>query len=116
MTTCKEVSIQQSQTALHMTRSFHSSAGACSAQSRKHFASQVACVAGFAQVAELYNLSNPDSFLGRVLDVADVPLMTSSSYRLSTPLAATLILNSFARSHVLPQPWDFYANQSVGAP
>lgn len=76
--------------------------------------------AGFIQLAAQYNISKPDTFLDRLIDIetstlapgqGDNPTYTKANY-------ANILLRAFVGSHVLPrpaeaEPQDIYSNQTV---
>ena len=69
----------------------------------------------YAQVAKQYNISNPDTFIDRLIDIADGsidPRHSSSPVYTKANWAAFALL-AFAGSHTLPAPYDFYSNQTV---
>lgn len=69
----------------------------------------------YAQVAKQYNISNPDTFIDRLIDIADGsidPRHSSSPVYTKANWAAFALL-AFAGSHTLPAPYDFYSNQTI---
>lgn len=75
---------------------------------------------GFIQLAAQYNISKPDTFLDRLIDIetstlapgqGDNPTYTKANY-------ANILLRAFVGSHVLPrpaeaEPQDIYSNQTI---
>lgn len=67
---------------------------------------------GFAQLAEQYNISDPDTFVDRLVEVADGSTDPRQD-TFSTANWAAIALIAFADSHTLPDRHNFYAEQNV---
>lgn len=66
---------------------------------------------GFAQLAEQYNISDPDTFVDRLVEVADGSTDPRQD-TFSTANWAAIALIAFADSHTLPDRHNFYAEQN----
>ena len=70
---------------------------------------------GFAQLAEQYNFTDPDSFFDRLVSVADINYSPIGDRRnlASEQGSAGIVLRNFLISHVLRGAYDFYSNDTV---
>lgn len=73
---------------------------------------------GYAALAKQYKINSPDTFVDRLIDIADARIMSYNNMpgtlsTLSKADWAAYALNAFAGSHILRDSVNFYANQSV---
>ncbi|MCJ1471068.1 hypothetical protein MMC07_009716 [Pseudocyphellaria aurata] len=70
---------------------------------------------GFAQLAEQYGISNPDTLIDRLIAIADgsTDPRQGTSPTFSKANWASIALLAFAGSHTLPEPLKFYSNQTI---
>ena len=73
---------------------------------------------GFALLAQQSNNSHPETFLDRILAVADINYQPprhfyDTSIVPSNPEAAGAVLLGFGTSHMLQGAFDFYSNNTV---
>ena len=78
-------------------------------------------VEAFSQLAEQFNISDPDSFIDRLILVGDPNYSppgppTGTSIVATNQESAGLVLYSMLSSHVLLGAYDFYNNQTVRPP
>lgn len=76
---------------------------------------------GFAAIAQEYKINDPDTFIDRLIDIANAGTTTSMDVRptlstLSKANWAAYALLAFVGSHTLSEPVNFYANQTVSRP
>ena len=73
---------------------------------------------GFSQLAEQYNITDPDTFFDRILSVANINYrppgyIGGTGIIAGKEEAAGIVLYGFTRSHVLKGAYDFYNNKTV---
>lgn len=70
---------------------------------------------GFAQLAGHYQISDPDTFIDRLIDSADGSTEAEAADEGPTSKAqwAAIALLAFASSHTLPEPYHFYDNRTI---
>lgn len=72
----------------------------------------------FAQLAELNNISHPETFLDRLLEIADINYeppreFYDTSIMPSNQEAAGIVLLGFVYVHLIDRAVDFYSNDTV---
>lgn len=73
---------------------------------------------GYAALPKQYKINSPDTFVDRLIDIADARIMSYNNMpgtlsTLSKADWAAYALKAFAGSHILRDSVNFYANQSV---